>query len=94
MVSGFQDISSEDENEDNINNTQDTSKTLQKPNSSFDVDIDLTSDESDEADDIEVTQETTITIPKVVDSDDDKDDDDEAGTELIIEPVKPKVGND
>ena len=91
MVSGFQDISSEDENED-INDTQDTSKTLQVPNSSFDVDIDLTSDESDEADDIEVTQETTITIPKVVDSDDDKDD--EASTKLIIEPVKPKVRND
>ena len=89
MVSGFQDISSEDENEDNINNTQETSKTLQIPNSSFDVDIDLTSDESDEADDIEETQETTITIPKVVDSDDDKDD--EASTELIIEPIKPKV---
>ena len=92
MVSGFQDISSEDENEGNINNTQETSKTLQKPNSSFDVDIDLTSDESDEADGVEVTQETTITIPKVVDSDDDKDD--EASAELIIEPVKPKVGND
>ena len=93
MVAGFQDISSEDENEDNIKNIQNTSETPQKFNSSFDVDIELTSDESDAVDGNEITAGTEVTISKVVDSDDD-DEDDKSNTEMIIEPSKSKVRND
>ena len=47
MVAGFEDISSEDE--DNTPNTQQKIlETTEKPNTSFDVDIELTSDESEE----------------------------------------------
>ena len=92
MVAGFQDISSEDENEDNIKNIQNTSETPQKFNSSFDVDIELTSDESDAVDGNEITTGTEVTISKVVDSDDDGDD--KSNTEMIIEPSKSKVRND
>ena len=92
MVAGFQDISSEDENEDNIKNIQNSSETPQKFNSSFDVDIELTSDESDAVDGNEITTGTEVTISKVVDSDDDEDD--KSNTEMIIEPSKSKVRND
>ena len=92
MVARFQDISSEDENEDNMKNIQNISETAQKFNSSFDVDIELTSDESDAVDDNEITTGTGVTISKVVDSDDDEDD--KANSEMIIKPPKSKVGND
>ena len=80
MVSGFQDISSEDELEDNveITTTQKASETPQ--NTSFDVDIDLTSDESEE--------ETGVgdVVSPVLHSDDDSND-----SEKITEPAKPVV---
>ncbi len=85
MVSGFQDISSEDEVEHNIQNTPtptekpDASKTTQKGNTSFDVDIELTSEESAE-------EETAVTVSPVVDSDDDSH-----NTEKTTEPAKPLV---
>ncbi|CAB4035264.1 Hypothetical predicted protein, partial [Paramuricea clavata] len=80
MVSGFQDISSEDELEDNVEITT-TQKASEAPqNTSFDVDIDLTSDESEE--------ETGVgdVVSPMLHSDDDSND-----SEKITEPAKPVV---
>jgi hypothetical protein len=75
MVSGFQDISSEDELEDNVENMT-TQQASEAPlNTSFDVDIDLTSDESEEDKE-----------DPVLHSDDDSND-----SEKITEPAKPVV---
>ena len=82
MVSGFQDISSDDEKSNNFQNTTVPQNETSQPklNTSFDVDIELTSDESDAA------EETTVKVTPVVDSDDDI-----VVTEKKTEPVKPLV---
>jgi len=83
MVSGFQDISSDDDVEDTIQNTQtsklEANETAQKPNTSFDVDIELTSDES-------ADEEPAVTVSVVVDSDKDS-----PQKEKEAEPAKPSV---
>ncbi|XP_028411007.1 rab-like protein 6 isoform X2 [Dendronephthya gigantea] len=74
MVAGFQDISSEDE--DNTPDTQQkVLETAEKPNTSFDVDIELTSDESEE-------EETGVAPVS---------DDESKNREEITEPAKPLV---
>ena len=84
MVSGFQDISSDEDVEDTSQNTEaskpDANETAQKPNTSFDVDIELTSDES--ADE----EPAVVTVSAVVDSDKES-----PKKEKKAEPAKPLV---